>query len=381
MPETVLLYVARSASPTGSPSPASSSGDPYTYLERDGRAVLVVPDFELDRAGRESGEAEIWTFRAGLRRARRPGASTAGGSGEPWSSGRVERFGATSLTVPPWLLSLADHLRANGVDVEIDDERWRQARRVKDDEAVAATREAVAATEQAFALIRDHLVGAVPAADGTLTFEGAPLTSERLQGEVRRLWSGQGLESEVPIIAGGTQSADAHETGHGPLRAREPIICDLFPRHSRLRYHADMTRTFCVGEPPAEILEWHALAEQRHPRGRGRGAAGHHRRRAASHVLGAVPRPRRHVRSVPGRRRPRLARFDHALGHGLGLAVHEAPSVGRGGREALVPGDIITLEPGLYRNDVGGVRLEDDVLVTEDGSENLCRFPYDLVVA
>ncbi len=61
--------------------------------------------------------------------------------------------------------------------------------------------------------------------------------------------------------------------------------------------------------------------------------------------------------------------------------MHEAPSVGRGGREELVPGDIITLEPGLYRNDVGGVRLEDDVLVTEDGSENLCRFPYDLVVA
>jgi Xaa-Pro aminopeptidase len=381
MPETVLLYADSLGQPDLFALAGFLSGDPYTYLERDGRRVLVVPDFELDRARRESGEAEIWSFRElGLNelvdQGLRPQAVR-----RALVQRAVERFGATSLTVPPWLpVSLADHLRANGINVEIDDERWRQARRVKDDEAVAATREAVAATEQALALIRDHLVGAVPAADGTLTFEGAPLTSERLQGEVRRLWSGQGLESEVPIIAGGTQSADAHETGHGPLRARQPIICDLFPRHSRLRYHADMTRTFCVGEPPAEILEWHALAERaiRDAAAAVRpGITGAELHRTCSELF------RDHgvtsdLFPVEG---DRTARFDHALGHGLGLAVHEAPSVGRGGREELVPGDIITLEPGLYRNDLGGVRLEDDVLVTEDGSENLCRFPYDLVVA
>ena len=69
--------------------------------------------------------------------------------------------------------------------------------------------------------------------------------------------------------------------------------------------------------------------------------------------------------------------FFHSLGHGVGLEVHEAPSLGRNG-EALVPGDVITLEPGLYRSGYGGVRLEDLVLVTEDGYENLTKFPYDL---
>jgi Xaa-Pro aminopeptidase len=70
--------------------------------------------------------------------------------------------------------------------------------------------------------------------------------------------------------------------------------------------------------------------------------------------------------------------FFHGLGHGVGLEVHEAPNLGRGGTAELVPGDVVTLEPGLYRQGFGGCRLEDLVLVTEDGAENLTDFPYDL---
>jgi Xaa-Pro aminopeptidase len=381
MPDTALLYADSVAQNDLYSVAGFLSGDPYTYLERAGRRVLVVPDFEVGRAERESGNADIWTFGdLGLYELMDSGLTRAAAQ-RGVTRRAIERFGATAVTVPPWLpVALADDLREHGITVEVDDERWRQARRVKDDAAVAVTREVVAATEQGFALIRDHLVGSTPAADGTLMFEDAPLTSERLQGEVRRLWSGEGLEAEVPIIAGGMQSADAHETGYGPLRAGQPIICDLFPRHSRLRYHADMTRTFCVGKPAPEILEWHALAEQalREAAAAVRpGITGGELHRACAELF--------HEHGITSDLFPivaeRTPRFDHGLGHGLGLDVHEAPSVGRNGRDELIPGDIITIEPGIYRDDVGGVRLEDDVLVTEHGGENLGRFPYDLIVA
>jgi Xaa-Pro aminopeptidase len=139
-----------------------------------------------------------------------------------------------------------------------------------------------------------------------------------------------------------------------------------------------MTRTFVVGDVPDELAEWHRLVKESLDASlaalregasckavfdlscEGFEAAGY-----------TTPRTKE-----PGK--PLDEGFISGLGHGVGLEVHEQPVFSRTSRESLLAGDVVTVEPGLYRPGFGGLRLEDVVLVTADGYENLTRYPYDL---
>jgi Xaa-Pro aminopeptidase len=173
--------------------------------------------------------------------------------------------------------------------------------------------------------------------------------------------------------------------GSGPLRAGEAIVMDIFPQHKTTRYWADMTRTVSKGEPSAEILKMYEVVKRAQDAGikalkpgvTGRSiyemvediifAAGYDTLRPGqqhgSRANGALPRG-----------------FIHGLGHGVGLEIHEAPSVGRGGTSPLMVGDVVTVEPGVYDPEIGGVRLEDMLVITEAGSRNLTRAPRQLIV-
>ncbi len=197
---------------------------------------------------------------------------------------------------------------------------------------------------------------------------------------MRLQWAEEGCEGETPIVSGGAQAAEPHEHGHGPLRAGESIICDLFPRSVRNRFHADMTRTFCVGDPPPLLVELHQVVEralQESLAAIGPGVPGQEFDRRVSDLFFAEGY---HTLLHPAAEHGREGRpgYIHGLGHGLGLDVHEAPHLGQAGRDPLEPGDVVTVEPGLYLPGFGGVRLEDVVVVTESGNENLTRFPYAL---
>jgi Xaa-Pro aminopeptidase len=139
-----------------------------------------------------------------------------------------------------------------------------------------------------------------------------------------------------------------------------------------------MTRTFVVGDPPAEIVEWHRLVKEAVDRTIEPikpGVKGRELFEIACDIFEAAGQKTQRTKE-PGK--PLDEGFYHSLGHGVGLEVHEQPGLGLLGEKELVPGDVITIEPGLYRQGFGGVRLEDLVLVTEDGYENLTKFPYDL---
>ncbi|MBQ6102340.1 MAG: M24 family metallopeptidase, partial [Kiritimatiellae bacterium] len=194
------------------------------------------------------------------------------------------------------------------------------------------------------------------------------LTSERARALVRETLLSRGcLDLEGSIVAGGRQAADPHEAGHGPLRAGEWIVCDIFPRDLCTGYWGDMTRTFMNGRPSAKLRRlYRAVADaQRLALSLVRpGAKG-------SDVHAAVARFFEESGWPSGRDATgRPYGFFHGTGHGVGLQIHEEPRLSVTGGE-LTPGMVVTVEPGLYYPDLGGVRIEDTVAVTTSGCEIL----------
>jgi Xaa-Pro aminopeptidase len=290
----------------------------------------------------------------------------------------LDAHGVNAVTTPPrFPLQTADGLREQGVDVTADGEDTLTAvRATKTDEEIEHVRAAQRANEAAMEAAKNLIAGADTDAEGRLVTDSETLTSERVKEEIEVTLLRHGCALDETIVACGRDAADPHERGSGPLRADEPIIIDIFPRSKSSRYHADMTRTFCRGEPSERVREWFELTDQAREAALSAvkpGATGDEVHAAASEVYedAGLPTLRTDPTAETG--------FIHSTGHGVGLDVHEQPSVSPDAGE-LEAGHVITIEPGLYDPGVGGVRIEDLVVVTEDGYENLTDYPVHLEV-
>jgi Xaa-Pro aminopeptidase len=274
---------------------------------------------------------------------------------------------------------VADHLREAGIELTTDPEHFRDRRRVKTEAELAGIRRAQHAAEAAMASVRDILARA-ERQNGRLAVDGETLTCELLKRHVDSAFVANGASADESIVSHGAQTAVGHDMGSGEIAPDDVVLLDLFPIDRESACYADMTRVFAAGEPSDEIVRYQALVKE------------------ALDLATAEIRP-----GVDGKDVHRLVcdffhdhgfptqlhkaegevledGFYHGTGHGVGLAVHEAPNLGRIG-DTLVAGDVITIEPGLYRHGFGGVRLEDLVLVTDDGNEVLTDFPYELEVS
>jgi Xaa-Pro aminopeptidase len=293
----------------------------------------------------------------------------------------VRSLGVERAVVPAsFPLFAADAVRATGVALEVDRELFATRRRVKSSAELAGIRRAQAAADAGMAVARALLASASAGPDGFLQAGGEPVTSERLHTEIAAAFVANDASADVFIASHGPQTAIGHHLGEGPIRAGEPVIVDIWPRDNRSSCFSDMTRTFVKGEPPAEVAEWHRLCLEWHEL-----ALGHIRPGVtAKSVYDAVCDQVEAAGSPTQRTKPEgevlESGFIFALGHGVGLEVHEAPILGMLGHSELVAGDVLAIEPSLCRAGDFGVRVEDVVLVTEDGFEKLGGFSYELVV-
>lgn len=355
--------------------------DPVIFFSAGGRKHLAVSAMEYPRALREARVEEVLSFdelgveelARELRDGHRAYAAAA-------ARALLER-GADEVVVPPNLgVAYADELRARGVRLSPDGPFFARMRRRKTEEEISSIERTQRAVEEAcrhaLGILREAGVGD----DGALVWRGETLTSELLRSEIDVHLLRRGCAAEGTIVAGGPQAADPHERGSGPLHAGQTIVVDVFPMDRRTRYYADMTRTFVKGEPDGELVRMYeaVLEAQQAALGMIRaGVNGRDVHRKVSDILhDAGYKTALHDRQEG---RPLTEGFMHGTGHGVGLEIHEPPRISTADEE-LLAGDVVTVEPGVYDPEVGGVRIEDLVVVTEEGCMNLTRFPKELVV-
>jgi Xaa-Pro aminopeptidase len=353
--------------------------DPFIYVETNGTRLIVTSEIEADAARRNSHATDVWlSSKFGSREL------VAGGMG--WDDAQIEvlgrvvaDLGLAEVVVPPsFPVVAADHLRDKGVAVRPDREQFQLRRRAKDEHALTGIRAAQRGTEAAMARVVEVLGSSSPKGDG-LVFDGETLTAERIRAEVITTLRAHGCEGEPPITSPGPQGAFVHELGTGPLHPGESLIVDIFPVHAESRFCADMTRTFCYGEATELLRHMHATVREAVQRSTDAIRTGVNGRQVWEAACDAIEEGGyRTERSVP-KGESLDEDFFHGLGHGVGLEVHEAPSMGLAGDD-LIAGDVVTIEPGVYRKGFGGVRLEDLAVVRDDGAEVLTDFPYDMEI-
>jgi Xaa-Pro aminopeptidase len=349
--------------------------DSLIYLERDGERHVVGAAFEGPRVAALGGCLFHPFEELGWDELLRTGRSRSELLDE-LAVRAARAFGVTAAVVPSaFPLSTADRLRAAGVSLTPDYEVFADRRRVKTAAELAGIRRAQAAAEAGLAAARELLRRAAPTPAGPLAVDGRPVRCEDLKAEIARAFAAHAATAEDFIVSHGAQTAVGHEPGSGELRAGEPIVIDLWPRDNASSCFADMTRTFVVGDVPDQIARWHGLCREAHRRSLAEvrdGVDGETVNAAACGVFEASGEATQRTKA-DGETLDHG--FFHALGHGVGLAVHEEPLLAVGVRRPLVDGDVISIEPGLYRAGYGGVRIEDLVLVGTDGGELLTDFP------
>lgn len=343
--------------------------DPVIYLEHRGEKILVLSDLEIDRGKEEATVDTVLSlseYQKKLISKKRKGIGLVDIADLLLKERKIKR-----VKVPGrFQVKYADELRKRGYNiVSSKNEPFFEERLIKKPQEITALREAVRKTARAMDLAI-RMIASSEIRKNKLYLEGQVLTSERVKGEINAELSRLGYTAAHTIVASGVQSSLPHHTGDGPLFSDKPVIIDIFPRSQQSGYFGDMTRTVIRGEPSAELIHMYNTVLTGQKIALSLVKDGVRGRDIHSAVVDCFTK----AGFMTGVNGGRAEGFIHSTGHGLGLQIHEPPRIGFG-NEVLKAGNVVTIEPGLYYKKLGGVRIEDVVVVEKDGCTNLTKYP------
>lgn len=350
--------------------------DPFIWFTRKGNPFIVVNDFEFDRLQAEAKHCRTLSYSRYERSLERDnGGEVVSISDVLGAVLRAHRIKKVTVA-ESFPLGLAKALRAGRIKVKLragaffPDRAWKSADEVKKISAALVMAE-VGLSEGLHALRRSK-----PGQGRRLMLNHAPLTAERLRGTIDSAILQAGGHANHTIVACGRLGSDPHERGRGPLLANEPIIIDIFPRSQRTGYFGDVTRTVVRGRATEFVRGMFAAVREAQLSALKTARAG----TPAAEVHRAAEAVFKRHGFRTSRRPGHMAGFYHPTGHGIGLEIHEAPRISARSRETLRAGHVVAVEPGLYFPEVGGVRLEDVVLITRDLPRLLTKFEQQLEI-
>jgi Xaa-Pro aminopeptidase len=348
--------------------------DAFIFFRHKNTSYAVMSDLEIDRAKKQSRADRVLSLSEYQRKLRKMGKAN------PALIDVLDLLfrerGIRSLIVPAnFSALLADQLRAKGFTVQIKRDPFFAERETKAASEVRHITESLRVAKLGLEAGIQALERSRIGRDGYLYLNGSRLTSETLKTAVNTTIMSQGWLPSHTIISSGNQCVDPHHEGTGPIKAHTSIIFDIFPRSQKNGYFGDLSRTVVRGRASQKLKEMYATVQEGQQIGFDMIRDGVNGRDVHQKILALFE-----ARGFPtGRIRGRMQGFFHGTGHGLGLDIHEPPRIAP--VEAILrEGHVVTVEPGLYYLGVGGVRLEDVVLVTEKGNRNLTDCPQFLEI-
>ncbi len=346
--------------------------DPFIFLEQNGKRTIVLSDLEIDRGKKQAQADEIVAYSKFEREVQ--GSAKQAPPFEKVVSHFLQKRGVRSAIVPAnFPLGYAEELSRAKIKLQTTNVLFWPEREAKTDEELRLMRRALSITEKGMARAMEVLAACKARRNKRLDWFGQVLTSELLRAEIdSAILRAGGLPANT-IVAGGDQACDPHERGSGPLLVNSLIILDIFPRDAQSGYYGDMTRTVVRGRASDEQRKlWEAVREGQEMalKKMKPGADGLKIHNEIKKLFAdrGFPTEVRSGKNVG---------FFHGTGHGLGLEIHEFP---RFQKTIFKPGQVLTVEPGLYYPGLGGARIEDVAVVTENGNRLLSKFEKRLEI-
>jgi len=337
--------------------------DVAVVLHRPDQTILIVSSMEYGRASRQARPCIVESPET-LNVPSEQRSNMA-----HWALAALIKYDVSTVAVnTSFPFGIARHLEASGITLVIDDDSsLKQARMIKSEHEIACIAHAQKAARAAMEAAGQAITEAEPDRNGVLYLSGRLLTSEAVRAIIRRTVIEFGCIDEETIVAGGKSAADPHDTGSGPLKSGEWIVCDIFPRSLETGYWGDMTRTFMNGKTTAKQKWFYEAVETAQDVALASIAPGV--TGATVHAKVAMTLAQAGFETGIGSNGIPYG-FFHSTGHGVGLEIHEWPRLAPNAgplRENMV----VTVEPGLYYPEIGGVRLEELVVVTANGPKIL----------